>query len=47
MEALIAGIQNATGLGPILAITAGVSIGIFMGAVPGLTAAMATDHFRA
>jgi putative tricarboxylic transport membrane protein len=41
MEALIAGIQNATGLGPILAITAGVSIGIFMGAVPGLTAAMA------
>ena len=41
MEALIAGIQNATGLGPILAITAGVSICIFMGAVPGLTAAMA------
>lgn len=41
MEALIAGIQNATALGPILAITAGVSIGIFMGAVPGLTAAMA------
>ncbi|MCR9061529.1 MAG: tripartite tricarboxylate transporter permease, partial [Rhodobacteraceae bacterium] len=41
MEALIAGIQNATAAGPLLAIAAGVFVGIFMGAVPGLTAAMA------
>ncbi len=41
MDALIVGIQNALSLGPLLAITAGVSIGIFMGAIPGLTAAMA------
>ena len=41
MDALLAGIQNATSVEPLLAILAGVSIGIFMGAVPGLTAAMA------
>nr|WP_051644523.1 tripartite tricarboxylate transporter permease [Labrenzia sp. DG1229] len=41
MEALIAGVQNATAAGPLLAIVAGVFVGIFMGAVPGLTAAMA------
>ena len=41
MDALIAGIQSALTLAPLLAIAAGVSIGIFMGAVPGLTAAMA------
>ena len=40
MDALLAGIQNATSVEPLLAILAGVSIGIFMGAVPGLTADM-------
>ena len=41
MENLIIGIQNALTLGPLIALIAGVTIGIFMGAIPGLTAAMA------
>lgn len=41
MDGLIAGILSIFALGPLLALTAGVAIGIFMGAIPGLTAAMA------
>lgn len=41
MDALIAGIASVMTLEPLLAIAAGVAIGIFMGAIPGLHAAMA------
>ena len=41
MDALIAGIASVFALEPMIAIAVGVAIGIFMGAVPGLHAAMA------
>ena len=41
MQDLIAGVQSVFAFGPLIAIVSGVAIGIFMGAVPGLTAAMA------
>ncbi len=41
MDALIAGIASVMTFEPLLAIAIGVAIGIFMGAIPGLHAAMA------
>lgn len=41
MEALVSGLFAALALGPISALAAGVAIGIFVGALPGLTGAMA------
>lgn len=41
MEALIAGILSVLSLEPLIAIGCGVAVGIFMGAIPGLHAAMA------
>ena len=41
MDTLIAGIFSVLALEPLLAIGAGVAVGIFMGAIPGLHAAMA------
>ena len=41
MDTLIAGIFSVLTLEPLLAIAAGVAVGIFMGAIPGLHAAMA------
>ncbi len=41
METLVSGVFTALALGPISALAAGVAIGIFVGALPGLTGAMA------
>ena len=41
MDALISGIASALAFGPLSAAIAGVAVGIFVGALPGLTGAMA------